>query len=182
MLREDGSAEARDRLQNLEELLKGMEEHASAERTLQDYLEQVALVTDVDSYDGTRRPRDADDPARGQGAGVPDRLHHRHGGGPVSARRASADGDIEEERRLCYVGMTRAMRRLYLTHALRRRVYGDFQANPRSRFIDEIPPELIDAVGEPVARGDARRRHASPARDAQLAAAPTGGAHRGGER
>ena len=51
-LREDGSAEARDRLQNLEELLKGMEEHAGSERTLQDYLERVALVTDLDSYDG----------------------------------------------------------------------------------------------------------------------------------
>jgi len=50
---------------------------------------------------------------------------------------------LEEERRLCYVGMTRAMEKLYLTNARRRRIYGDFKFNPPSRFLGEIPPNLI---------------------------------------
>src|SRR5207245_1764174 len=60
-----------------------------------------------------------------------------------------ADDDIEEERRLCYVGMTRAMQRLYLTHARRRRVFGDSKFNDRSRFVDEIPAHLLDEVRRP---------------------------------
>jgi len=58
----------------------------------------------------------------------------------------SADGheELEEERRLCYVGMTRAMEKLYLTHARRRRIFGDYQFNPPSRFLAEIPGHLLD--------------------------------------
>ncbi len=54
---------------------------------------------------------------------------------------------IEEERRLAYVAITRARERLYLTHAATRRVYGSVQANPRSRFVGEIPAEDVEAVG-----------------------------------
>jgi len=160
MLREDASPDARDRLQNLEELLKGMEEHAGAERTLQDYLEQVALVTDVDAYDGTVDRVTLMTLHAAKGLEFPIAFITGMEEGLFPHARVS-DGDIEEERRLCYVGMTRAMRRLYLTHALRRRVYGDFQANPRSRFIDEIPLELVDAVG-PVAAAEARAAEWSP--------------------
>jgi len=60
--------------------------------------------------------------------------------------RASNDEDLEEERRLYYVGITRAQRRLVLTGAARRRVFGDYQATAPSRFVDEIPWELIDRV------------------------------------
>ncbi len=55
-------------------------------------------------------------------------------------------GRLEEERRLCYVGMTRAMRQLYLTHAETRRLHGNETRSRSSRFIDELPPELIDEV------------------------------------
>jgi DNA helicase-2/ATP-dependent DNA helicase PcrA len=72
--------------------------------------------------------------------------------------------DIEEERRLCYVGMTRAMRKLYMMHALRRRVFGDFQVNPPSRFLEEIPPERVRAVG--AAERPERRVSLSAARGA----------------
>jgi len=147
MLREDGSAEARERLQNLDELLKGMEEHAGSEQTLQDYLEQVALVTDVDAYDGTADRVTLMTLHAAKGLEFPVAFIAGMEEGLFPHARVS-DSDIEEERRLCYVGMTRAMKRLYLTHALRRRVYGDFQANPRSRFIDEIPAELVVPAGE----------------------------------
>jgi DNA helicase II / ATP-dependent DNA helicase PcrA len=58
--------------------------------------------------------------------------------------RSIEAGDIEEERRLCYVGMTRAMRNLYLTHARTRAMYGGREWNVPSRFLAEIPPELTD--------------------------------------
>jgi DNA helicase II / ATP-dependent DNA helicase PcrA len=64
-------------------------------------------------------------------------------------RAAEQDNDVEEERRLCYVGMTRAMSKLYLSHARRRRIYGDFQYNAPSRFLEEIPPRLL-AEAQPV--------------------------------
>jgi len=58
--------------------------------------------------------------------------------------RALDEGGLEEERRLFYVGVTRAMRELFLTHALRRAVFGAQRSGVRSRFLDEIPAELLD--------------------------------------
>jgi DNA helicase-2/ATP-dependent DNA helicase PcrA len=55
--------------------------------------------------------------------------------------------EMEEERRLAYVGITRAMRRLFVTHAWSRMLYGSTQYNPPSRFLDEIPDELIESKG-----------------------------------
>jgi DNA helicase-2/ATP-dependent DNA helicase PcrA len=146
MLREAGTAEARERLQNLEELLKGMEEHAASEPTLQEYLEQVALVADVDSYDGTAERVVLMTLHSAKGLEFPTVFMTGMEEGLFPHSRV-ADADIEEERRLCYVGMTRAMRKLHLTRALRRRTYGDFQHNQPSRFIDEIPAELLGVVG-----------------------------------
>ena len=65
------------------------------------------------------------------------------------AMSIGADEDIEEERRLCYVAMTRARRRLILTHARFRRIQGAFMPNPASRFIEEIPEEIIHEVSLP---------------------------------
>jgi DNA helicase-2/ATP-dependent DNA helicase PcrA len=148
MLRDEGGPEARERLQNLDEMLSGMEESAAAGRTLQDYLEQVALVSDIDGYDGNadRVTLMTLHAAKGLEFPIVFMIGMEEGLFPHSR---VADGDIEEERRLCYVGMTRAMRRLTLTHALRRRVYADVQMNPRSRFLDEIPAELVEEVGVP---------------------------------
>jgi DNA helicase-2/ATP-dependent DNA helicase PcrA len=61
--------------------------------------------------------------------------------------RASEDEEeLEEERRLCYVGMTRAQSNLVLTSAARRRVFGEYQSTEPSRFLDEIPAELVDRI------------------------------------
>lgn len=134
--------EAKGRLENLEQLLAGMEEHRGREGTLQEYLEEIALVTDLDSYDRSldRVTLMTLHSAKGLEfpvvfmSGMEDGLfpHDRSGG-----------EDLEEERRLCYVGMTRAMEQLYLTHARRRRIYGSYQYNPPSRFLAEIPAELL---------------------------------------
>lgn len=164
-LRADGGGEARERLQNLDELLKGMEEHAGSERTLQEYLEQVALVADVDAYDGGADRVTLMTLHAAKGLEFPVAFITGMEEGLFPHARAG-DDDVEEERRLCYVGMTRAMRRLYLTHALRRRVYGDFQGNPRSRFVDEIPAELLEPTGaceRPAALGATRFAARRPA-------------------
>lgn len=141
--------EAKGRLENLEQLLAGMEEHRGRAGTLQDYLEEIALVTDLDRHDHSldRATLMTLHSAKGLEfpvvfvTGMEDGLfpHSRSGG-----------EDIEEERRLCYVGMTRAMERLYLTHARRRRIYGSYQYNPPSRFLAEIPAEVLASGPNPV--------------------------------
>jgi DNA helicase-2/ATP-dependent DNA helicase PcrA len=77
------------------------------------------------------------------------------------AMASGSDEDLEEERRLCYVAMTRARQRLMLTHAHFRRVQGAPTPNPPSRFLDEIPAELIEEVETPADLWDARDRQPS---------------------
>ncbi len=143
--------EARDRLNNLQELVNGMEEHLSTETTLGDYLEQVALVTDLDSYDQSldRVTLMTLHAAKGLEFPVVFMTGMEDGIFP-SARSLTQPEEMEEERRLCYVGMTRAMEKLYLTHARRRRMYGTYQYNPSSPFLAEIPEDLVEglAVGQ----------------------------------
>ena len=169
-LRDDSSSEARERLQNLDELLTGMEEHVSSEQTLQDYLAQVVLVADVDSYDGVADRVTLMTLHTAKGLEFPTVFMTGMEEGLFPHARVT-ETDIEEERRLCYVGMTRAMKRLVLTHAERRRVYGDFKTNARSRFIDEIPETLLDLVGVPARRRDEphrfRQRHEHKIDDAE---------------
>jgi len=144
MLREERTEEARGRMDNLEQLLAGMEEHYGSEGTLADYLEQVALITDLDSYDNSldRVTLMTLHAAKGLEFPVVFMTGMEEGLFPHS-RAAEGGAEIEEERRLCYVGMTRAMEKLYLSHARRRRVYGDYQFNPPSRFLGEIPPSAL---------------------------------------
>jgi len=148
MLREDPSEQAQDRLANLEELVKGMHEYEANHATLNEYLEQVALVSDLDNYD-----TDADrvtlmtfHSAKGLEYPVVFMTAMEEGIFPHS-RSVNDENDIEEERRLCYVGMTRAREKLYLTHARRRRTFGEYQSSRPSRFLEEIPAELVVEVG-----------------------------------
>ena len=62
------------------------------------------------------------------------------------SRSSDDEEELEEERRLCYVGMTRARQRLVLTGAARRRIFGEYQSSEPSRFIDEVPAELVERV------------------------------------
>jgi len=146
MLREATSPEASERLQNLEELLRSMQEHAATAQDLSGYLEQVALVTDLDGYDraADRATLMTLHAAKGLEFPVVFMVGMEEG---LFPHARAADGDIEEERRLCYVGMTRARIKLYLTHACRRRVYSSFQNNRPSCFLSEIPDRLADRVG-----------------------------------
>jgi len=163
MLREERTEEAKGRLENLEQLLAGMEEHRGSEGTLQDYLEQVALITDLDSYDPSldRVTLMTLHAAKGLEFPIVFMTGMEEGLFPHSRTTAGAGDEVEEERRLCYVGMTRAMEKLYLTHARRRRVYGSYQYNPRSRFLDEVPASLLDLPGQVALRKPAAHNLAS---------------------
>ena len=145
MLRDDGGEQARDRLQNLEEMVRGMEEYSASDQALQDYLEHAALVSDLDSLDAAadRVTLMTLHAAKGLEFPIVFMTAMEEGLFP-HARSGSDESEIEEERRLCYVGMTRAMKTLYLTHAKRRRTFGTPKFNERSRFLNEIPAELLE--------------------------------------
>ena len=161
-LRADRSIEAEGRLENLSELVG----FAGDFDTVDEFLERVGLVADTDDLPDGYRPDD--DPAGGDAAGDHDpgqvvlmTMHAAKGlefpvvcivgmeDGVFPHVRALGDPDeLEEERRLAYVGITRARERLILTHAWSRLLHGQTQYNPPSRFIDEIPSELlVDAKG-----------------------------------
>ncbi len=146
-LRSEKTEEARNRLDNIEQLLAGMEETAANMSSLQEYLEQVALITDLDSYDPSldRVTLMTLHAAKGLEFPIVFMSGMEEGLFP-NARSSSTRSELEEERRLCYVGMTRAMDKLYLSHARRRRMYGTYQYNPPSLFLTEIPAQLLDAV------------------------------------
>jgi DNA helicase-2/ATP-dependent DNA helicase PcrA len=154
--------EAQGRLENLEQLLAGMEEHQGEGRTLQDFLEQVALVTDLDSYDASHDRVTLMTLHAAKGLEFPVVFLTGMEEGLFPHGRSLQQGDaLEEERRLCYVGMTRAMDKLYLSHARRRRIYGDFQYNPPSRFLGEIPAHLLAGREQPSLRHAAAHNLAS---------------------
>jgi DNA helicase-2/ATP-dependent DNA helicase PcrA len=150
-LRAERTEEARNRMDNLQQLLAGMEEHFGSEGTLVEYLEQVSLITDVDSYDPSldRVTLMTLHAAKGLEFPVVFMVGMEENLFPHS-RSAEGREELEEERRLCYVGMTRAMEKLYLTHTRRRRVFGDYQFNPPSRFLGEVPKQLF---AQPAASG-----------------------------
>jgi len=144
-LTSDGRQEAKGRLENLEQLLAGMEEHAASGSTIQDYLEQIALITDLDKYDPTQQRVTLMTLHSAKGLEFPVVFMTGMEEGLFPHSRTGEMGEeLAEERRLCYVGMTRAMQKLYLSYARRRRVYGTYQFNPPSRFLAEIPQELLN--------------------------------------
>jgi len=156
-LRADRSIEAEGRLENLSELVGFAGEFDAVD----EFLERVGLVADTDDLpDGDRPDGDlADEPDSGQVVLMT--MHAAKGlefpvvcivgmeDGVFPHARALGDPkELEEERRLAYVGITRARERLMLTHAWSRLLHGQTQYNPPSRFIDEIPSELlVDAEG-----------------------------------
>ncbi len=160
MLRGANTPEAYERSQNLDELLRGMQEHAATGQILSGYLEQVALVTDLDAYEeaADRVTVMTLHAAKGLEFPVVFMAGMEEGLFPHSR---SSETDIEEERRLCYVGMTRARTKLYLSHAHRRRLYANFQENRPSCFLSEVPDHLIDRFGYPFSRPQWKARGAS---------------------
>ena len=159
-LERDGSPEAEGRLENLRELIAAAEDFSRAnaevpgdERSeLELFLDQVALVSDVDQYD--RRDDHVSlmtvHSAKGLEYPIVYLVGMEEGIFPHSVSLRDESG-IEEERRLCYVGMTRAMERLTITSAAERLRYGSRTYGVPSRFLDEIPSSVVERSGR--ARG-----------------------------
>jgi DNA helicase-2/ATP-dependent DNA helicase PcrA len=147
-LRDERSEDAEGRVENLAELVSAAREYESraVEPSLGGFVDQLSLLSDVDEEAGSRDARVlmmTMHSAKGLEFPIVFIAGLEEGLFPHS-RSADDEAELEEERRLCYVGITRAERRLVLTSAARRRVFGDYQATEPSRFIDEIPPELIE--------------------------------------
>jgi DNA helicase-2/ATP-dependent DNA helicase PcrA len=149
-LREERSEEAEGRVENLAELVSAAREYESRELepTLGGFVDQLSLRSDVDEEQGTREARVwlmTLHSAKGLEFPVVVMAGLEEGLFPHSRSRDDQE-ELEEERRLCYVGMTRARARLVLTGAARRRVFGEYQSSEPSRFIDEVPAGLVDRV------------------------------------
>jgi DNA helicase-2/ATP-dependent DNA helicase PcrA len=145
-LKEEGTDEAFSRMENIDELINVMMEleRGGEEVSLETFLDKVSLVTDVDLYEdkGNRVSLMTLHCAKGLEFPVVFVLGMEEGLIP-HYRRGEEIEDLEEERRLFYVGMTRAKERLFLSRAEKRYTFGVGRANLSSRFLDEIPMELI---------------------------------------
>jgi DNA helicase-2/ATP-dependent DNA helicase PcrA len=138
---DDGSIQAGDRIENVKELLSVAETFDEA--GLEGFLEEIALVSDIDNYstDANAVTLMTLHAAKGLEFPVVFMPGMEEGIFPHS-RSALDQAQMEEERRLCYVGMTRAKYKLYLLHAQSRLLYGGVQRNIPSRFLSDIPVEV----------------------------------------
>ena len=156
-LEAEKTVEAQGRVENLQELVGVADAYVrdNPEGGVRGFLEQVALVSDADEV--------VDD----EGAVTMMTLHIAKGlefpvvfitgmeEGVFPHMRSMTDpGQLEEERRLCYVGITRAKERLFLTHAWSRSLWGGTNYNPPSRFLHEIPEHLVVVAGEEAEKGE----------------------------
>ena len=153
-LREERSEEAEGRIENLAELVSAAREYEGRdpEPSLAGFVDRLSLLSEADEAEGAEDARVllmTLHAAKGLEfpaviiAGLEEGLFPH-------SRSADDDDTLEEERRLCYVGMTRARRQLVLTSAGRRRVFGEYRATEPSRFLAEIPDSLVqryDFVG-----------------------------------
>jgi DNA helicase-2/ATP-dependent DNA helicase PcrA len=142
-LEADRTIEAEGRLENLAELVGA----ASEADTVAEFLEQISLVADTDDLDDDTTSVVLMTLHSAKGLEFPVAFLIGLEDGVFPHLRSLTEPDqLEEERRLAYVGITRARRRLYLTHAWSRTLFGGTQYNPPSRFLDEIPSELVRDV------------------------------------
>jgi len=143
-----GSMEAESRVENVQELLSVAEEfvESSEEPTLERFLEQVALVSDIDTYDESEDAVTLMTLHAAKGLEFPVVFIVGMEEGLFPHRRSMGDSEeMEEERRLCYVGMTRAKEELHLSYATQRMQMGNIARQEKSRFLREIPSELLSA-------------------------------------
>ncbi|MFT4656390.1 MAG: DNA helicase-2/ATP-dependent DNA helicase PcrA [Candidatus Aldehydirespiratoraceae bacterium] len=168
-LEAEDTVEAHTRIENLGELVGSAREFT----VIEEFMEQVALVADTDQLDDDNQV-------------VLMTLHSAKGleypivflagveEGVFPHVRALTEPDqMEEERRLAYVGITRAMQKLYMSHAWSRQLFGSTQYNPPSRFFDEIPAELIESKGNVSGRSSYGRQSYREERGSAYRSDPT---------
>lgn len=165
MLEAENTEEARDRINNIAELVStaAIFESQSQDATLGAFLEEIALMTDIDNLDESsdRVILMTLHSAKGLEfnnvfiSGVEEGLF-------PGQKSIESQEEIEEERRLMYVGITRAKKRLYLTHTLARTIFGTTKYNKPSRFLKEIPSEIIKPLYNKDKQGISAAAYSSP--------------------
>ncbi len=151
MLKATDSLEGETRLENVEELISNAVEFVSSHEdcSLNAFLEEVALVADIDNYDPEAEAVVMMTVHSAKGLEFPIVFLPGLEEGIFPSQQSSYDPvELEEERRLAYVAITRAKDRLFITHAKERLIYGKTSYNKVSRFIEEIPAELLDKPEE----------------------------------
>lgn len=146
-LEKEGTIEAEGRVENVRELLSAMREFENQYpgASLDDFLEKISLVTQVDELDESEDTVTLMTVHNAKGLEFPVVFMAGMEEGLFPHARSMTDtAELEEERRLCYVGMTRAQEQLYLISAWTRNVYGGFNYATHSRFLKEIPEDLVE--------------------------------------
>lgn len=147
IFKQEGSFEAQNRIENIRELINGISEFISENPhlSLEHYLENIALVTDVDNWDTKNNAVSLLTLHSAKGLEFPVVFISglEEGLFPLSRQLANEE-DLEEERRLFYVGATRAKEKLYLSAALNRQRFGEISNGTISRFLNEIDQDLFD--------------------------------------
>lgn len=164
-LQAENTEEAQMRLENVQEFLSVTQEYdrQDVDNDLEGFLENIALISDVDTFagGGENVVLMTLHTAKGLEFPVVFITGMEEGIFPHS-RSLMSEPETEEERRLCYVGMTRAREKLYMTHTRQRILYGSTQMNDRSRFIKELPEDLVDFQGETKAESTHDSMKSSP--------------------
>ncbi|MBE3091176.1 MAG: UvrD-helicase domain-containing protein [Candidatus Atribacteria bacterium] len=163
-LKKEGEFKAQSKIENIKELILAVQEFEenNEDKSITAFLEYVALITDIDLYKGEEDVVTVMTLHSAKGLEFPVVFitGFEEGIFPHS-RSLNSEEELEEERRLCYVGMTRAKERLYLTYAWRRNLNGNTLFNSVSRFISEIPKHLREEAdiekGEEIPSLDNRR-------------------------
>lgn len=143
----DGGEAEKDRLDNVDEFVSGVIEYMknNEEPTLTGFLEETALVADVDRFDETADAVVLMTIHSAKGLEFPVAIIPGLEEGIFPGLQSQNDpSELEEERRLAYVAITRAKKELFLLHSERRLLYGRTMYNPISRFVEDIPAELVD--------------------------------------
>ena len=161
-LGEERTIEALARIENIEEFFSVVDEHEEdpeREGDLAGFIESLSLMTDIDTWDGSTNCLTLMTLHTAKGLEFPivfivglETGIFPH----LNSLEAGVEEDMEEERRLCYVGITRAKEKLYLSYASSRRIYGRTAQNLPSRFLTEIPSELLETRGA-IFTGPARK-------------------------
>ncbi|HEV2764158.1 MAG TPA: UvrD-helicase domain-containing protein [Pyrinomonadaceae bacterium] len=144
-LKTEGTEEAEGRLENLQELVNAAVDYDAQEGGgLRDFIDAAALTSDADQY-RSEAPVTLMTMHSAKGLEFPLVFIVGLEDGLFPHSRAMAErAEMEEERRLCYVAITRAERYLYVTHAMKRRIYGEEMASEPSQFLNELPHELME--------------------------------------
>lgn len=147
-LEEKNNVEADARIENLMEFRSVIGEYENeGELTLSDFLERIALLSDIDNHDPSENAVTLMTLHSAKGLEFPFVFMPGLEDGLFPSMRDNTDREIEEERRLCYVGMTRAKERLWLTSAERRMLYGQTNYTRESTFLRELDPRLLTGDG-----------------------------------